>query len=174
MALSSFFVGWNESLCLTNAGIEVEDQQEIGTAVGMAGSIRSAISTIAASVYVVVLTNRLTTTIPAEVPPAVVKAGLPVGSVPAFLEGFTTGNFSDVKGLTPNITAVGVEAYKVASAHAYKTVFLTSIAFTGLAVIIAFWAPNVDDKMTGQVVTTLHEKEGRVVGASYDDKKSGV
>ena len=152
----------------------MEDQQEIGTAVGMAGSIRSAISTIAASVYVVVLTNRLTANIPAKVPPAVVKAGLPVASVPAFLEGFTTGNFTDVKGLTSSITAVGVEAYKLASAQAYQTVFLTSIAFTGLAVIIAFWAPNVEDKMTGQVATTLHEKEGRVVGASHLEEKSRV
>ena len=129
---------------------------------------------MAASVYVVVLTNRLTADIPARVPAAVVKAGLPAASVPAFLEGFTTGNFTDVKGLTPSITVVGVQAYKLASASAYQTVFLTSIAFTGLAVIVAFWAPNVEDKMTGQVATTLHGKEGGVVGASKFEEKSGV
>jgi hypothetical protein len=173
MAFASFFIGWNESLCLTNAGIEVEDQQEIGTAVGMAGSIRSAISTVAATVYVVVLTNRLGATIPAEVPPAVIAAGLPKSSVAAFLAGFTTSDFSDVPGLTPKITAVGIAAYKLANAHAYKTVFLTSIAFTGLAVIISFWAPNVDDKMTAEVAATLHEKEGRVVGEGAQHKVGG-
>lgn len=164
MAFSSFLIGWNESVCLTNAGIELEDQQEIGTAVGMAGSIRSAISTIASTVYVVVLTNRLGQTIPAEVPPAVIRAGLPASSVAAFLAGFTTADFSKVPGLTPTITAVGVAAYKVASAHAYKTVFLTSIAFTGIAVIVSFWAPNVDDRMTQEVAATLHAKEGKVLG----------
>jgi hypothetical protein len=164
IAFASFFIGWNESLCLTNAGIEVEDQQEIGTAVGMAGSLRSAISTVAASVYVVVLTNRLGETIPAEVPAAVIKAGLPASSAAAFLAGFTSGDFSTVPGLTPRILSVGLAAYKVASAHAYKTVFLVSIAFSGIAVVITAWAPNVGDKMTSQVATTLHAKEGGVVG----------
>lgn len=170
MALSSLFIGWNESVCLTNAGIEVEDQQEIGTAVGMAGSMRSAISTVASSVYVVVLTNRLGETIPAEVPRAVIAAGLPASSVVAFLTGFTTGDFSDVPGLTPKILAIGTASYKLASAHAYSTVFLTSIAFTGIALIISFWAPNVDHKLTVEVATTLHEKAGTIVG----EGKSGT
>ncbi len=174
IAFASFFVGWNESLCLTNAGVELEDQQEIGTAVGMAGSIRSAISTVAASVYVVVLTNRLGETIPAEVPAAVVSAGLPPSSVVAFLGGFATGDFSDIKGLTPRILAVGLSAYKFASAHAYQTVFLTSIAFSGIAVIITIWAPNVGDKMTSQVATTLHAKEGQVVGETDAGKEGHV
>ena len=166
IAFASFFVGWNESLCLTNAGVEVEDQQEIGTAVGMAGSIRSAISTVAASVYVVVLTNRLGETIPSEVPAAVINAGLPAKSAAAFLGAFATGDFTVVPGINPHIISVGLAAYKVASAHAYKTVFLTSIAFSGIAVVITMWAPNVGDKMTSQVATTLHAKEGQVVGES--------
>lgn len=136
MSIGCFFIGWNETVCLANAGIEVEDQQEIGTAVGMAGSIRSAISTICSSVYVAVLTNRLGQTIPKEVPPAVIQAGLAPSSVPAFLGGFTTGNFSAVPGLTADITAVGVRAYKEANAHAYSTVFLTTIAFSGIAILI--------------------------------------
>jgi hypothetical protein len=136
MALGCFFIGWNESVCIANAGIEVEDQQEIGMAVGMAGSIRSAISTICSLVYVALLTNRLAETIPADVPPAVVSAGLPASSVPVFITGITTGNFTGVEGLTDEITAVGVAAYKMANASAYATVFYTSVAFSGLAIII--------------------------------------
>ena len=136
MSLGCFCIGWNETVCLSNAGIEVENQQEIGTAVGMAGSMRSAISTVCSSVYVAVLANRLAATVPAEVPPAVVAAGLPSASVPAFLGGLTTGNFSNVQGLTTEIIVVGVRAYKEANAHAYSTVFYTTIAFSGLAIII--------------------------------------
>jgi len=174
MAFASFFIGWNEALCLTNAGVEVEDQQEIGTAVGMAGSLRSAISTVAASVYVVVLTNRLGQTVPAEVPPAIVSAGLPAGSAAAFLGGLTTGDFSTVPDLTPDILSVGLAAYKLASAHAYKTVFLVSIAFSGIAVIITAWAPNVEDKMTSEVATILYAKEGQIVGTSKVAKDNEV
>ncbi|KAL5363379.1 fungal trichothecene efflux pump [Aspergillus floccosus] len=155
--LSCFLIGWNESVCLTNAGIELEDQREIGTAVGMAGSIRSTISTVASSVYVVVLNNRMAQTIPTEVPPVLIEAGLPQSSVAAFLEGLSTGSFNGIQGLTPHIQEVGVHAYKVASSHAFKTVYLTSIAFTGVAIILSFWAPTVDDKLTGQVAATLHQ-----------------
>lgn len=183
MAIGCFAIGWNETVCLANAGIEVEDQQEIGTAVGTAGSIRSAISTICSSVYVAVLTNRLGQTILAEVPPTVIAAGLPATSVPAFLTGFTTGNFSSVQGLTAEISAVGARAYKDANAKAYTTVFYTTVAFSGLAIIIvsflldifdrkriltrdvqSFWSPNVDEKMTGEVATTLHQKDHKIVG----------
>ncbi|RDW72199.1 MFS general substrate transporter-28 [Coleophoma crateriformis] len=164
MTVGCFAIGWNESVCLANAGIEIEDQQEIGTAVGMAGSIRSAISTVCSSIYTAVLINRLGQTIPAEVPPAIVAAGLPASSVPAFLGALTTGNFSGVQGLTTDITLVGVKAYKQANAHAYSTVFLTSLAFSGLAIVISFWSPNVDERMTGEVATTLHQRDKTLVG----------
>jgi hypothetical protein len=160
MSIGCFFIGWNESVCLANAGIDIDDQQEIGTAIGMAGSLRSAISAVASTVYVVVLTNRLTVTIPLEVPPAVIAAGLPSASVPAFLGGFTTGNFSAVEGLTPTIMAAGSVAYKQASAHAYSTVFYTTIAFSGVAIVLSLFNPNVDDKMTNDVAATLHQRDG--------------
>ncbi|KAK3081178.1 hypothetical protein LTS18_009373 [Coniosporium uncinatum] len=157
--LGCFFIGWNESVCLSNAGIELLDQREIGTAVGAAGSIRSAISSVASAVYLSVLSNRLTATVPAIVPPAVIAAGLPASSVTAFLQGLTTGSFTGVPGLTDSILAVGTTAYKTASADAYSTVFFTTIAFTGISVVTSFFSPNVDSKMTGQVAVTLGKKE---------------
>jgi hypothetical protein len=125
----------------------------MGTA---AGSIRSAISSVAGAVYISVLTNRLTEAIPAEVPPILIKAGLPASSVPAFMKALTTGHFKDVAGLTPDILAIGMKGYRFANAHAYSTVFYVSIAFTGAAVVLSFFAPNVDDKMTDQVAVVLH------------------
>jgi len=32
----------------------------------------------------------------------------------------------------------------------------------------SFWSPNVDDKMTGDVATTLHQKDLKVVGEKDD------
>lgn len=158
ISFGCYAIGWNESVCLVTAGIEVEDPQEIGTALGAAGSIRSAISTVAATVYVVVLINRLAVTIPAVVPPAVVAAGLPESSVVAYLTAFGTGNFTGIEGLTPAISAIGVAAYKEASAQAYKTVFLTTLIFSGIAMVLSVFNPNVDDKMTNEVAVTLHQR----------------
>ncbi|CAK7234547.1 hypothetical protein SBRCBS47491_008984 [Sporothrix bragantina] len=171
--LSCFFIGWNESVTLSLSGIELLDQREIGTAIGAAGSMRSTISSIASAVYLSVLSNRLATRIPAVVVPAVENAGLPASSVPAFLEGFTTGSFASIPGLTDQIQAAGQSAYRLASSQAYSTVFLTTLAFTGLAILLSFLAPNVDDKMTGQIAATLHVGKEEDRGA-LDEKTQEV
>jgi hypothetical protein len=36
----------------------------------------------------------------------------------------------------------------------YSTVFLSTLIFSGLAVILSFWRPNVYEKMTNQVAAT--------------------
>jgi uncharacterized membrane protein len=148
-----------DSIGLTITGIAIKDQAEIGTAVGVAGSMRTFVSTIAQVVYTVILTNRLDQTIPHEVPPALISAGLLASSVPSFLSAITLGTpaaFAKVQGLTPSIEAVGIRAYKVASSHAYQTVFYSTIAFSGVCILCALLTPNVDDRMTDKVIVTLH------------------
>lgn len=166
LIVGCFFVGWVESIGLAMASILIDDQSQIGTAVGIAGTVRSAISTIASTIYVAILTNRLGSTIPAQVPPALIEAGLPASSVAGFLRAMTTGSFEGIQGLTPQITEIGVLAYKNASAAAYRTVFLSTIAFSVVAIVLSFFCPNVDDRMTSSVAATLHKgKHGEVVGA---------
>jgi hypothetical protein len=93
------------------------------------------------------------------VPPKLIAAGLPPSSVSAFLSAITIGTpeaFSKVVGLTSAIESVGIAAYKVASSHAYQTVFYSTIAFSTTALICAFLTPNVDELMTDTVVATVH------------------
>lgn len=124
---------------------------------------------MATTIYSTVLSNRLSQTIPAEVSPAVISAGLPASSVSNLLEAFALGTataFDAVDGITPYILDVAKAAYKEANLKAYQTVFFTSIAFSGAAIILAFFAPNVDELMTGQVATLLHRKDK---GRSYNN-----
>lgn len=120
--------------------------------------------------FISVLNNRLAQTVPAVVPPAVIEAGLPESSVPAFLGAFTAGGLDAVAGATEEIIAVGTRAYKVANAQAYSTVFYASIAFTGVAIVLSFFSPNVDDRMNGDIAVTLHggEKAKMEVGAEEE------
>lgn len=141
------------------ATIVIDDQREIGTATGAGGSARSTISTICSTVYTVVLSNRLAETIPAQVPPAIISAGLPPSSVTAFISGIATGSFDTVPGISPSIIAEGVRAYQEASAAAYKTVFLTTLAFSGIGILVSWWCPNVDKLLVGDVAVTLGETD---------------
>lgn len=141
------------------AGIVIDDQNDIGTAVGLAGCIRNTISTIGTAVYTVILSNRLAQTIPAEVPPALISAGLPESSVSLFLKAYASGSaaLADVPGINATIIQIGTMAYKQASADAYRTVFLSTIAFSGVAIIFAFFTADGTKRMTRDVAATLHK-----------------
>jgi len=157
--LTTAFIGWNEILNSAVATIVIDDQREIGTATGAGGSARSTISTICSTVYTVVLSNRLAQTIPAKVPPALISAGLPASSVTAFLGGIAIGNFDDVPGSSPSIIAAGVRAYQEASSSAFSTVFLATLGFSGVGIIVSWWCPNVDKLLVGDVAVTLGETD---------------
>jgi hypothetical protein len=161
--LATFFIGWNEAIVFPICSMRIADQQEIGTAVGFAGSARSAISTVASTIYTVVLTSRVTKTLTTDVPAAVISAGLPPGSVAGYMEAVAAGGtataLAAVKGLTPAIEKAGTLAYRVAYMDAYRTVFYTSIAFGGIGIIISFFIPNVDQQMKASAIAaTLHVK----------------
>jgi hypothetical protein len=171
--IGCFFIGWNETICLANATLLVKDQRQIGTAGGVAGSVRGAISSILIAVYSSVLTNRLTKTISTQVPEAVINAGLPATSVPAFIGAFSIGTpaaFQAVPGITDKILAVGTRAYKVANADAFSTVYLTTIAFSALAVFLTFFAPNTDELMTGKVAATLHNEDNHIARTQTNEQ----
>lgn len=177
VVVSLFCIGWNECIVFSLTTICIHDQQEIGTAAGVAGSTRSVISTIASTIYQVVLADRLKKTIPARVIPAVENAGLPVTSVASYMTAVTEGTaaaLSSVKGITPAIIAVGTRAYRIAYAEAFKTVFLTAIAFGCVSIGLALFVPNVENLMTHDVAATLHTRgdETVLVGTTHHEKDS--
>lgn len=157
--MGTFFIGWENGIAIAITTIEIPDQRDIGIATGIMGSLRSAMGSICAAIYTVVLTNRLANEIPKRVIPAVTEAGLPVESIPSYLQALTLGSaelLSQVMGITPSITSAGAAAYRLAATASYKTVFLTSIAFSGLSFICAWFVPNVDHRMTNEVSAVLH------------------
>ncbi|KAJ4366143.1 hypothetical protein N0V83_007778 [Neocucurbitaria cava] len=163
MVLATVFVGWNEALVLPICTIVIRDQAEIGTAAGLAGSSRSAISTVASTIYSVVLASRTTKELSQQIPEAVMAAGLPADSVPAYMAAIAAGGsealFKPIQGLTPAILAAGAEAYRYAYTDAYRVVFLVSIAFGVLAIIASFFIPDIDYLMGGKVAATLTGRE---------------
>ncbi|KPI36578.1 putative MFS-type transporter YusP [Cyphellophora attinorum] len=163
LSVACVLVGWTESVCLTLLTVSIDNQQEIGTAGGIGASIRSGLATVCQTIYLVVLSTRLTETIPSQVVPAAVAAGLPESSVVDLLTAFTIGTpkaFEAIPGISDTVLAAATAAYKNASSDAYHTVFLTSIAFSGIAVVLALFIRNVDDRMTADIATKLHHGAG--------------
>src|SRR6185437_5736776 len=113
---------------------------------------------LAASIYVSILNNRLATTLSANVSPAASKAGLPTADLPALFAALAAGTqtaLEAVPGINPTIIAAVRDAVKVAYSQAFKTVYLTSIAFGGLAIIAALFITSVDGLLTDFVARKI-------------------
>ncbi|KJR86830.1 siderophore iron transporter [Sporothrix schenckii 1099-18] len=171
--LGSTAVGWAEAIVLPACNICIKDQSEIGTATGIAGSLRSAISTVASTIYSVVLTARETTTLSTIVPEALTKAGLSPASVEEYMvevaAGKTVADLGKISGVTADIIAIGTRAYQMAYADSYRTIFFTSIAFGVMALIVALFVPNFDALLTNEVATQLN-LSGKEANMSNDEK----
>ncbi|KAK6381129.1 hypothetical protein LTR65_001041 [Meristemomyces frigidus] len=128
-------------------------------------AIRAFGSCLAVAIYATILSNRLTTTIRANVVPAAEAAGLPASSIPALISGLggtTSPNSTAVPGINPHTLASVSQAYRVANSQAYRTVFLASFAFGGLCMILC-WFVSQNDRMkdhfvAGKIHKTTNEK----------------
>lgn len=160
MFTGCFFMGYIEGVGVTASALSLKDQADIGVGTGVAATLRGVVATFGSAIYVLVLKNRLATTIPQQVPPALIQAGLPVSSIPAFIAALSTGTFGEVPGVTEAIIIAGRLAFGQAQVLAYRTVFLTTLAFSGPILILSFFYPNFDNKMTNQTVALLHDRKG--------------
>ncbi|KJR88486.1 siderophore iron transporter [Sporothrix schenckii 1099-18] len=161
--LGPFFVGFIEltSLALAPLFCRAED---IGLASGLLASIRSAGGSVAVAVYSAILSNRLLTTIPANIGPAVEQAGLPASDVPALLKAYTAGNITSY---SPAVQAAVAVADPIAYTQAFKTVYLASLGFGGIAIIGCLFSKDAQKHLTSKV-------ERKMTTAKTGKKTSGT
>lgn len=95
---------------------------------------------------------------PREVIPAVTGAGLPESSIPALFQATakaTSSALDNVPGMTAAIKVVLQAAQKRAYAESFKIVYLSTLAFGGIALITSFFSADVDKYLTGYVNKTV-------------------
>lgn len=163
-------IGYNEAIVLPVCTLCIPNQENIGQAAGLAGSARSAISSVATAIYSSVLIQRETKTISTQIPAALIKAGLPKSSVAKYMEAVAAGGegLEKIPGVTPTIIQKASVAYQWANADAFQTVFYVSIAFGVIGLILACLVPNVDDLLTNEVAARLNR------GGKTEEKTAGV
>ncbi|KAI9729356.1 MAG: hypothetical protein M1834_006879 [Cirrosporium novae-zelandiae] len=162
--LACFGVGYLEFITIVIAGL-VCSPSDIGLACGLLGSLRQVSGCIATTIYMSILTNRLGTTIPSNIIPAALSAGLPGSEIPTLLKALTAAagtpspsSLTSVPGITSQIISAVDLAVKTAYAQAFRTVYLASIAFGGLALVAALFSKDIAHLMTDHVARKLRGK----------------
>lgn len=126
--LALVFVGIVENITFPGVTLLVEDQ-DIGVAAGVLGSIRGMAGAIAQALYVSILTNKSSQYLASYVPPAATGAGLPASAVPAVFDGIAAGSFDAVPGITNQIIVAVGAAVQRAYNDAFYWTFIAAIPF---------------------------------------------
>ncbi|GAP85261.1 putative trichothecene efflux pump [Rosellinia necatrix] len=158
-----FFVGVIELVALAIAPLFCKPE-DIGLASGLLASIRSAGGSIAVTVYSTILSNRLKYTIPTNIGPVAVAAGLPEDEVPALAKAILGGTLAKFPGLTTSISQAVTSVLPTAYSQAYQTVYLASFGFGAIAIVGCLFAKDARDLMTDKVERKMH----RTVGGKGD------
>lgn len=98
-----------------------------------------------ASIYVAIQTNRYSARVGPEVTSAAEAAGFPSSDIPSLLQAIASGTadaIDSVPGITASIKEAVTSAVESAYSQSYATVYLSSLAFGGLALISCFFATN--------------------------------
>ena len=171
--MSRAVIGWVDNISFAGVTL-LWEAQDIGLATGVLGSIRAMGGAVAQTVYVSILTNKVTEYLPEKVVPAATNAGLPAGSLTALFAGITAGDFSTVPGITPEIIAAVGGAVQQAYIEAFKMVFYATIPFGVTLIIFSYLSPNFEKYLSMNVAKRLQHLGEKMQGEGHEREGDAV
>ena len=99
------------------------------------------------------------------------EAGLPASDVPGVLAAVSAGTVAKAPGVTPSILAAIGEAVPTAYSQAFKTVYLASLGFGGIAIIGSLLTVDPEKHLTDKVERRLHGKGIGESGITREEKE---
>ncbi|KIW86160.1 hypothetical protein Z517_01555 [Fonsecaea pedrosoi CBS 271.37] len=126
----------------------IEDQTDIGVAVGLVSTSRLLGGAVASAIYVAIYTNKFSEEIPGHIAHVAASTGFQ-GSTSALLAAAiknTEAAYEAVPGITANIISACQLAVKYAYVDAFSLTYKVAIAFGGAAIIASLCTRNVEQK----------------------------
>jgi hypothetical protein len=135
------------------------------TAIGITS--RAIAASVASALYVSILRSRLSGRAPTYIGPAVVRAGLPASSLPAFIPALAAGQLAalpSIPGVTPAVIAAGVAALQQAFVDSARVIFIIGAALAGFAAALCFIMGDQRAEMDYVVEAPVEELHAKDVG----------
>ncbi|OCK78235.1 trichothecene efflux pump [Lepidopterella palustris CBS 459.81] len=133
--------------------------QYLGVAMGLITTFRYVGGSIGSTIYEVILSNQLKDNLGKNVATALATAGVPLADIPAVAGAIATGNTTSpaLADASPAALGAGILALKLTYVHAFKIIYLVSIAFGVLGTVCAAFTRNVGEFLTDKVDVRLDE-----------------
>jgi hypothetical protein len=172
LVTGNLIIGMADGIGLPMTTFPIKNQERLGTAGGLSGCIRLAGTSIAVAMYSTILSNRLNQTIPAAIETAALSTGVSESAVPKLIavlnDGGSLGNIT-VEGLTTSAIPLIEQAYRMGNSRAYSTVFLSTLGFGGLALVLSFFIGGVDES-DGEYVAAVIQNTNEVKVTTEKDQ----
>ncbi|OQU94856.1 hypothetical protein CLAIMM_01147 [Cladophialophora immunda] len=145
----------------------------IGIATGLSVCFRTVGGAVGTVVFTTILSNVLSKRMVPDIVAPLAKAGVALKSIPEVIAALVAGNIKDSGiQLTQSQLATAVKGLQDAYTSSFRTVYLSSIAFGGVALVAVCFAADIDHLMTKKVEIRL--EEGARVHAHSDTGRGHI
>ncbi|KAL1887133.1 hypothetical protein Sste5346_010422 [Sporothrix stenoceras] len=152
VALNQLSYGWAAYLSVTYTQLGVA-QENLGISGGLAGTARYAGGAVASAAFSSAINHGIQTRMPQLIPAAAVTAGLPnelVEQVVAAAPGGAAA-LEAIPGVSDEVVAAVVEAYKWCVANGLRNAAFASLAFGVVGIVLCFFLEDITPKMNDKI-----------------------
>ena len=145
---------------ITTAVVQVGVAHEyIGIATGLVTCARAVGGAVATTIYSTILESRFAANLVTDVALPLAQSGLNPAKIAAVVAALVAGNTTDpaLSVLTPSMEVIAVTGIKTAWSHAFRVVYLVSIAFGVAGTIVVCFSANVDHLLSPRVDIKVDE-----------------
>lgn len=145
--------------------LHLEDQTDIGVAVGLISTFRLIGGAIATAIYTSIQSSRYATVLPGNVGSAADATGFN-GNMTTLLKAAANGTaaaYQAVPDITNSTIAAVTTAVKESNAQGYKLVYLVAIAFGAVAIASAISVRGISDSQRTKEVAAHLENDKPIV-----------
>lgn len=151
----------------TMLSLNLKDQNDIGVAVGLAGTFRLLGGAIATAIYSAILSGQFTSSLPQYVRQAAQETNFPPENLAALMKATATNTaaaYKKVPGINQAVMQAAGVAYKLAYVQAFRLVYLVAIGFGAAAIVAAFFTKSTPVSVKNNNRAVRLQNEGQIDG----------
>lgn len=151
----------------TMLSLNLKDQNDIGIAVGLAGTFRLLGGAIATAIYSAILSGQFASSLPGYVQQAARDTNFASSNLPALLKATasnTAAAYRAVPGINQSVIQAAGVAYKLAYVQAFRLVYLVAIGFGAAATVAAFFTKSTPISVKNNNRAVRLQNEGQIDG----------